>query len=73
MLTTRALSRSDNRVAKMLQKEILSNDQALYMLYYMVYFNKSYDDAINELLSSRDFEIYVSSRDRRKKINETID
>lgn len=55
------------RVVKMLQKEHnLNIDQAYYMLYYMVYFNKSYDDAINELLSSRDFEMYVSSKNKRR-------
>lgn len=51
------------KVVKMLQKEHnLNNDQAFYMLYYMFQFNKSYSDAIDELLSSRDFEMYVSGK-----------
>ena len=54
------------KVVKMLQQEHnLSNDQAFYMLYYMFQFNKSYSDAIDELLSSRDFEMYVSRKHKR--------
>jgi hypothetical protein len=39
----------------------LNNDQAYYFLYYMTMHGISYQDARIELLSNREFEIYVSN------------
>lgn len=56
------------KIVKYLQnRHKISNDQAYYFLYYMTVNKVPYRHAQIELLSSRDFEMYVSRSKRRIK------
>lgn len=54
------------KMVKMLEKEHnLNNDQAYYFLYYMYQHRIDYETTKTELLSSREFEMYVQTKYKR--------
>ena len=55
------------RMVKKIQEDMkINNDQAYYMLYYMVSNNISYDRAKEDMKVDERFEMYRSTRRRRK-------
>ena len=58
--------------AKFIEKRHkISTDQSYYFLYIMTKYKRSYTDAQTELLSSRDFEEYVSKGGKRGNKSES--
>lgn len=54
--------RYNNVVQNIRKRDNLTNDQAYYFAWFMLEHDMSYEQTRKELLSSRDFEIYVSKK-----------